>query len=81
MYKHARGVVTIGGVGGMQNQTTAGPGGGNSKTVRLFGVNLECQSDEPAIVGADGSNQNKNQALDLDRNQHYNYSNGGGGGG
>ncbi|KAK1389669.1 B3 domain-containing protein [Heracleum sosnowskyi] len=60
-----------GGLGGSQNQTTAG--GGNSKTVRLFGVNLECQSDEP---GADGSNQSEDEAH-IHVHQHYNYSNGG----
>ncbi|XP_017255225.1 B3 domain-containing protein At2g36080 [Daucus carota subsp. sativus] len=65
-----------GGLGGMQNQTTAG--GGNSKTVRLFGVNLECQSDEPPGVGADGSNQSEDQAQTQVHHQHYNYSNGGG---
>ncbi|XP_074349597.1 B3 domain-containing protein At2g36080-like isoform X2 [Apium graveolens] len=66
-----------GGGGGSQNQTTAG--GGNSKTVRLFGVNLECQSDEPG-VGADGSNQSEDQDQDqahVHLHQHYNYSNGG----
>lgn len=66
----------------MQNQTTAGAGGGNSKTLRLFGVNLECQSDEPALR-ADGSNQSEDQAhvVPHHHQQHYNYSNEEGGGG
>lgn len=74
--KHARGVVTIGGggLGGSQNQTTAG--GGNSKTVRLFGVNLECQTEE-ASVGADGSNQSEEQAHVHVHHHYNNYSNGG----
>lgn len=51
---------------GMQNQTTPS---GNSKTVRLFGVNLECQSDEPVLaIPAGGSSQGQ-------AHYHHNYSN------
>uniref|UniRef100_A0A5B7C141 Uncharacterized protein n=3 Tax=Davidia involucrata TaxID=16924 RepID=A0A5B7C141_DAVIN len=48
----------------VQNQTTAS---GNSRTVRLFGVNLECQPDESEPSTPDGS------SLSSHGQAHYQY--------
>lgn len=74
--------VHAGGGGSYHQKQTSSAGSGNSKTLRLFGVNLECQADESEAstpVGSPMSSQGQTQAQAAyhhqQQQQYHYYSN------